>query len=242
MKPIVSSPDCSNFGSGTKVARIVGATLRCRHATTLPCASSPASMRSAETVCRKSWWRSSSRVQVTLTGAPPISRDRSAASSTKSGFDFRPKPPPSRVTLTVTSSGLRPSLSTSSLRVPPGLCSARERLIGVALVTHDLARLARGLFQLGLVGHRIVGAVRPVIPLNDQRLASFDRRPSIARDDCDAADRLELRRRRRSLDDDDLLDARHFHRRRAVIGGELAAHHGRAMTAYFMPGTLASMP
>ena len=40
---------------------------------------------------------------------PPIAFDTSAASTTKSGFDLRPKPPPSSVTLTVTFSAGRPS-------------------------------------------------------------------------------------------------------------------------------------
>src|SRR5947209_6930993 len=44
---------------------------------------------------------SSSRVHCMRTGAP-TSRESHAASQMKSGFDFRPKPPPSNVTLTVT--------------------------------------------------------------------------------------------------------------------------------------------
>src|SRR5207253_8744257 len=64
-------------------------------------------------------------------------------------------------------------------------------------------------------------------PLDDQRVAPLDRRPGVARNDRDAADRLELRWRRRTLYDDDLLDTRHFHCRAAVIGGELAVHDRR---------------
>ena len=60
---------------------------------------------------------SSSRVQVSLTGAPSMARLHSAASNTKSGLDLRPKPPPSSVTFTVTSSGAIPSRSASWSRV-----------------------------------------------------------------------------------------------------------------------------
>ena len=60
---------------------------------------------------------SSSRVHWTRTGAP-ISFDRIAASSTKSHFDLRPKPPPRSVTLTVTFSIGTPSVSATSWRVP----------------------------------------------------------------------------------------------------------------------------
>ena len=138
----------------------------------------------------------------TLTGAPPISLDSTAASSTKSHFDLRPKPPPSNVTWTVTSSAFRPSFLASSSRVLPGLCTRgpglafavgdahgrarrlhrrmrevrdvilrrnvfggrRQRLLGVAVVAHDLARPARGLLELRLEGGRIVAGVRAVIP------------------------------------------------------------------------------
>ena len=48
--PMPSSNGASCVWSGLKIDRMVGATLRCRQATTFPFASSPASMRSAETV------------------------------------------------------------------------------------------------------------------------------------------------------------------------------------------------
>ena len=82
-----------SFGSATNSEKIVGATLLCRHATTLPSLSSPAWRRSTETVWKKSLWMSSSRVHTTLTGAPPIAFEHKAASTAKSGFDLRPKPP-----------------------------------------------------------------------------------------------------------------------------------------------------
>src|SRR5262249_36120144 len=96
-----------------------------------------------------------------------------------------------------------------------------------ALVADDLARLARGLLELGLVGGGIVAGVRPVIPAYHERVAPLDRRPGVACDDGDTAYGLELRRGRRSLDDDDLLDPRYLHRRRAVIGSDFPAHHRR---------------
>jgi hypothetical protein len=107
------------------------------------------------------------------------------------------------------------------------LCGGGQSLVGVTLVAHDFARLAGGLFELRLVGGRIVTCMRPVIPMDDERLAPFDSRPGIARNNRDTADRLKFRRRRRSLDDNDLFDPRHLHCRGAVIGGELTAHHRR---------------
>ncbi len=55
---------------------------------------------------------------MTFTGRP-ASRDSSAASTAKSGFDLRPKPPPSRVTCTVTASGSMPRARAIS---PRALC------------------------------------------------------------------------------------------------------------------------
>src|SRR5207245_10694734 len=49
------------------------------------------------------------RVHVTLTGLPSTALDSTAASMPKSGLDLRPKPPPSKVTCTVTSSADMPS-------------------------------------------------------------------------------------------------------------------------------------
>jgi hypothetical protein len=62
-----------------KVEKIEGATLRCRHATTLPLLSRPASRCSAEVVWKKLWWMSSSRVHVSLTGAPSSALEMIAA-------------------------------------------------------------------------------------------------------------------------------------------------------------------
>jgi hypothetical protein len=69
---------------------------------------------------------SSSRVHVTLTGAPPTWRDNTAASTAKSGFDLRPKPPPSSVTWTVTSLVETPSLLATSERVACGACTQAQ--------------------------------------------------------------------------------------------------------------------
>ncbi len=87
-----TAPDAPHLAAN--VEAMLGATLRCRQAVTLPLLSRPASMRSTETVCRKPLRTSSSRVHCTLTGAPS-SFERSAASMAKSHLDLRPKPPPS---------------------------------------------------------------------------------------------------------------------------------------------------
>ena len=50
MTPMPSSSAASFLAPATKVEKIVGATLRCIQATGLPCASSPASRCSTETV------------------------------------------------------------------------------------------------------------------------------------------------------------------------------------------------
>ncbi len=50
ISPMPSSNGASWSAPALKVEKIVGATLRCRHATTLPFASTPASIRSADTV------------------------------------------------------------------------------------------------------------------------------------------------------------------------------------------------
>jgi hypothetical protein len=52
--------------------------------------------------------------------------DSMAASRAKSHLDLRPKPPPSSVTFTVTSSSFMPSTPATSPRVPPGLCTQAQ--------------------------------------------------------------------------------------------------------------------
>src|SRR5436189_234869 len=93
---------------------------------------------------------SSSRVHTTLTGAPPISLDSSAASMAKSHLDLRPKPPPSSVVCNVISSGLTPKALATSSRVPPGLCTGAHTshlppvMRAVAAGASGLSELRRG--------------------------------------------------------------------------------------------------
>ncbi|SST12513.1 Uncharacterised protein [Acinetobacter baumannii] len=98
-----------------------------------------------------------------------------------------------------------------------------EQRRGIAAVAHHLARLARGLFQLLAVGHRVVAAVDPGVPLDHQRLAPLDRRPGVLRHHGDPAQRLELGRDRPALDLDHLDHPRHLQRRGGVVALELAA-------------------
>lgn len=82
--PMPSSIGISCVVPAVNIELRLGATLRCRHAITLPFLSKPASMRSTETG-RKS-------MDVVLTGplhldGAPSSFDSSAASSAKSHFD-----------------------------------------------------------------------------------------------------------------------------------------------------------
>ena len=66
---------------------------------------------------------SSSLVHTTFTGAPPIAFEHKAASTAKSGFDLRPKPPPKRVTLTVTFSDGRLRYEATMSCAACGLCT-----------------------------------------------------------------------------------------------------------------------
>ena len=61
-----------------------------------------------------------------MTGAPSMACEQRPASTTKSGLDFRPKPPPSRVTLTFTFSTGRPS---RFARRPRVACGAFGKLV-----------------------------------------------------------------------------------------------------------------
>ncbi|MCY1310182.1 hypothetical protein D9M70_603490 [compost metagenome] len=64
---------------------------------------------------------SSSRVHTSLTGVPSgMACATMAASSTKSGLDLRPKPPPSNSTLTLTFSALSPSRAATASRAAIG--------------------------------------------------------------------------------------------------------------------------
>src|SRR2546422_5783823 len=66
---------------------------------------------------------SSSRLQTTFTDFP-VFLASTAASTAKSGNDFRPNAPPSNVTCTVTSSFFRPSACATASRAPCGPCVA----------------------------------------------------------------------------------------------------------------------
>ena len=66
-----------------------------------------------------------------------------------------------------------------------------QRRQRIALVAHDLPRSARRLFELGLVGSRIVGSIRPVVPRSTELAAALDGRPRVARNDGDASQRLK---------------------------------------------------
>ncbi len=107
------------------------------------------------------------------------------------------------------------------------LVGAFQRGLDVALLAHDQARLARGLFEFGPIGGRIVLAVGAVVPDDLQRVAPLDRRAGIARDHRDAAERLELGRPRPTLHFHHLLDAGDFHRFGCIERLELAAGDGR---------------
>jgi hypothetical protein len=105
---------------------------------------------------------------------------------------------------------------------------ARHAGLDGAEVADHLAGAARGLFQCDPVSGRIVRCVRAVVPTDLQRLAALDRRPGVAGDHRNPAERLELRGRRRARDLDHLDDARDLHRGAGVVGDERAAIDRRA--------------
>ena len=160
--PCRARPAARAFGSGTKIDRMVGATLRCRHATTLPLRVEPGiDAFGGDGVIVVVLEVVLARPDDLDRGAAHL-RDSNAASSTKSHFDLRPKPPPSNVTLTVTSSGLRPSFLASSSRVPPGLCTARPDLAFAVGDAHRCAwRLHRRMREMRDVVFRRTPSWRP---------------------------------------------------------------------------------
>src|SRR5206468_2317254 len=109
----------------------------------------------------------------------------------KSGLDLRPKPPPSRVTLTFTLSADIPSRLAMRSRAACG---------DVSIVADHLPRLARRLLERRLEGRGIVRGVRAIVPLDLEGLPALDRGPGVATDHRDAAQRVELRGRRARLD------------------------------------------
>src|SRR5262249_22587675 len=95
--------------------------------------------------------------------------------------------------------------------------------VEIAVVAYDLARFARRLLERSLVRRRVVAAVRAVVPGDLERAATLDGRIGVAREDGDAADRIEHGRRRAALDLQDALDARHLERFRGIEARHLAA-------------------
>ncbi len=105
---------------------------------------------------------------------------------------------------------------------------AGERGVGVALLADHLAGLGRGRRHLLVVLLAVVDAVRAVVPLDLQRLATLDRRPGVVGDHRDAAERRELGRRHAALDLHDVLDPGDRLGRAVVDRLDLAADHRRA--------------
>src|SRR5215471_14093381 len=125
LQPRPISPASAVSALASKVEAIGGKVLRCNQAVGLPSDPSEAFRYMAATLWNVSNWMSSSRDQTTLTGLPDFF-DSTAASTAKSGKDLRPKPPPRRVTLTVTSSFLAPTAAATASRVPCGFCVADQ--------------------------------------------------------------------------------------------------------------------
>ena len=107
------------------------------------------------------------------------------------------------------------------------LVGALQGGVDVSFLPHDQPWLARGLFELGSIGNRLVFGIGPVIPDDLQRVAPLDRRTGIARDHGHPAERLELGRPRPALDFHDLLDAGNLHCFRPVEGREFAPGYRR---------------
>ena len=109
----------------------------------------------------------------------------------------------------------------STLAAPASAASTSPTCAG------DLARRVHGGVQRQLVGLRVVRRVRPVVPLDDERLAPLERGPGVVGDDRDAAERLELRGRLELGHADDLAHARHGQRLRVVEALDAAADDRR---------------
>ena len=100
---------------------------RCGGARRSPCRSCRGRPRSAPPRrCAGSRAGRRPRASIAPSPARPAPSTSRAASSAKSHFDLRPKPPPSSVTLTVTLSSEMPSVLATSSRVPPGLCTGAQ--------------------------------------------------------------------------------------------------------------------
>ena len=99
----------------------------------------------------------------------------------------------------------------------------------IALPAHHSPRLLRCRFQFGAVGRRVVAGVRPEIPVDLELVPPLLRRPGIARDDRDAAERVEARRDRGGFDLDDLFHTRHRERVLRIEGFRAAAINRAAL-------------
>src|SRR6266540_236672 len=124
--------------SGNTRAMMDGATMRCVQATGRPPASSPA--RSRWTLTGRYWscWVSSSRDQITFTGAP-TAFEVSSASWMKSSSNRRPKPPPRYVVWTFTFSGGTPPI------LAPRPCAPDWNWVGAQMSTPSARTCAAAL-------------------------------------------------------------------------------------------------
>src|SRR5216684_4974596 len=137
LKPSPISP-ASAYSVASQVDAIDGNTLRCSHAVGFPSAPSVALKYIAATEWNESNLMSSSRLQTTLIGFP-VFFDKTAASTTKSGNDLRPNPPPSSVTFTVTSSFLIPTAAAIASCAPCGFCEGAQASTFPSLNTANAA-------------------------------------------------------------------------------------------------------
>lgn len=103
----------------------------------------------------------------------------------------------------------------------------RQGRRGVAVVAERLAGPTRGPLQRRLVGDGVVGRVRPVGPLELEGVAALERGPGVARDHCDAAERVEHRRQGRGRQRRHANDAGDLERLAGVEAGQLAGQHRR---------------
>ena len=104
-----------------------------------------------------------------------------------------------------------------------------KNTVHVTFAANDLRRFTGGLLQFLLVLRGIVGFVRPVVPDDIQFLAALKCCPSVIRDHCDAAQRLEGRRRLERIDGQRLTHSGYFQSLFIVVGFHFAADNGRML-------------